>query len=101
MTNTKHTPAPWEAATEDGKLGVIGATSKGKFIAIVGITGEQGMDAERKANARLIAAAPELLEALEYFCHAVTKPQNKHGMNMVSKAHEKAVGIIAKARGQL
>ena len=69
-TMTKHTPGPWELAWEDGKHGVVGATTEGKLLFVVGIVGNDEETAhrndERKANARLCAAAPEMLEALEY-----------------------------------
>ena len=54
---TKHTPGPWK---EDGfKI----TDSKGKLICRV--DSEGGSDAFDMANARLIAAAPELLEGLK------------------------------------
>lgn len=57
----KHTPAPWES-----KNGIIFVTY-GKSIATVHtqISDEyEDVDIEAHANAKLIAAAPELLEAL-------------------------------------
>ncbi|MBK8225401.1 MAG: hypothetical protein IPK73_30675 [Candidatus Obscuribacter sp.] len=59
MSNTtKHTPGPWSAHAQE----IIGNT--GELIATIELT--DGMDpGESYANARLIAAAPELLEALE------------------------------------
>lgn len=58
--NTKHTPGPWEAV----EIGVIAQkiTSHGNFYICSLIDPENEED---KANARLIAAAPELLEALK------------------------------------
>jgi hypothetical protein len=63
MKNTQYTPAPW-------KIGVRQPSSD-KFI--YGPSGEEVADCDRLfntpqenlANARLIAAAPELLEALQ------------------------------------
>jgi len=65
---TKHTPGPW--AVEDIKSqGTmvyrrihVGKTALG---AISAYKLPKGRDAEAEANARLIAAAPELLAALE------------------------------------
>ena len=55
--NTKHTPGPWKYITWHGQHGVHDAMDND-------VCETFGEDAE--ANARLIAAAPELLEALEY-----------------------------------
>jgi hypothetical protein len=61
---TKHTPGPWILDTDN-----IIRTEAGTCIALA----QQGGDGypllsgdEVQANARLIAAAPELLEALQY-----------------------------------
>jgi len=55
----KHTPGPWEQKHQ-GMLCQIAINSDSDTLATV--YGESG---ENLANARLIAAAPELLEALE------------------------------------
>jgi hypothetical protein len=62
---TKHTPGPWELIWEDGKYGVIGAQTEKKLVAIVGNNPDDGLNDIRKANAALIAAAPDMLAALE------------------------------------
>jgi len=52
-----HSPGPWRA---------VGASISAKGTGRIGKALEIYMDrAEREANARLMAAAPELLEALE------------------------------------
>jgi DNA repair exonuclease SbcCD ATPase subunit len=59
MGDTKHTPGPWNAVElEDGNI-VTGNTRH------CGNVCELDLGTESEANARLIAAAPELLEALE------------------------------------
>jgi hypothetical protein len=62
----KHTPGPWQVRTIDGSIGHI-ETLDGVAVANAEIVGtlRQPNTAERKANAALISAAPELLEALE------------------------------------
>lgn len=57
MSKAKHTPGPWESI--NGYIFPI----KGEKICIMTAMGSKG--SEREANARLIAAAPELLEALQ------------------------------------
>lgn len=63
-----HTPGPWKMYLTEDEAGDliynIGTVAKGDFIAD---TGYLGSAAKRKANARLIAAAPELLAMLEEF----------------------------------
>lgn len=63
-----HTPGPWQLRTVDHSLGTI-ETADEKFV-IANTCQLRGNDyqsnhAERRANARLIAAAPDLLEALQ------------------------------------
>ena len=59
MENTKHTPGPWEVQ--------IGIDPTGFACYFIGRISRPFISrAEEEANARLIAAAPDLLEALEY-----------------------------------
>ena len=57
-TEAGHTPGPWEARNQDAFLYIFGADGNN----IARIYGH-GKTVPRDANARLIAAAPELLEA--------------------------------------
>ncbi len=109
---TTHTPGPWEVLNEtevftglgaDSGDGVKALPSDGWMIADCGdcITFteigpvELGRDL-RKANARLIAAAPDLLSALEGLLLAYNDPGN------TGSTHDDKVGAaraaIAKAR---
>ena len=74
QSKSKHTPGPW-ILTFDG-TGILALSKKGTFIKVaesltvqlVDGTGDHSLTPEKvAANARLIAAAPELLEALEQF----------------------------------
>jgi hypothetical protein len=67
---TQHTPGPWETpGTDDGDR-VISASIKGKRHTLAHVYGGDDPKlnvhtaATRDANARLIAAAPEMLKAL-------------------------------------
>lgn len=62
MKNTKHTPGPWEV-DELNNTTVWG--KKQRFNMLVAKCGDAQiiLQEEAEANARLIAAAPELLEA--------------------------------------
>lgn len=71
MPKPKHTPGPWwvEITTPTGEpLSYYSEVSGNKWGALAQVVtamdGEGGLCAEGVANARLIAAAPELLEAL-------------------------------------
>ena len=66
--NAKHTPGPWVVQTIDQSQSTV-ETQDGEYI-ICNAAQLRGDDwktehAERKANARLIAAAPEMLDALD------------------------------------
>ena len=63
---TKHTQGPWEAYFDE-TYGVLGP-DKGRVAICMNLKGAHGLAGRRDgnevaANARLIAAAPELLEA--------------------------------------
>lgn len=70
MTAPKHTPGPWYLAATNGGFQIRNRLSGKKFPETAGLLVatvphfEVGHNADR-ANARLIAAAPELLEVLE------------------------------------
>lgn len=59
----KHTPGPWTFYDDrgDGKTGRIEIVAMGKTVARI----YNSVPAEDVPNARLIAAAPELLDALQ------------------------------------
>lgn len=65
---TKHTPGPWtrekdERFKHDRSAGVKAAS--GQYIAAALDRNRYDLDEEVEANARLIAAAPDLLEELD------------------------------------
>ncbi len=86
----KHTPGPW--ALHEGKTAVNGAD--GRLVASCGFLPYRNKwDSE--ANARLIASAPDLLEALELIIFDIEclEPIKKHHL-------EEAYEAIAKAKGE-
>lgn len=102
--NDKHTPGPWRA---EGWKNTVVNSAKGNTIVISpgGDGGDNGVGIEEiQANARLIAAAPELLETLE-FCRdwfakfsptspLITGEQAEHPMlTAITKAIAKAKGL--------
>lgn len=90
---TQHTPGPWQAV-KDQFGGTVGATridaANGHAVAYARERGPNGHDGE--ANARLIAAAPELLEALKELARLV------HQNNALQHA---GIEVSADAWGQM
>ena len=90
-----HTPGPWEITTRltfgwDVKV-------KDRDWLICGLCFED--DDDKKADAHLIAAAPELLEALEELYHLIDDAHDGDRVFTFELA-QKAKTAIAKARGQ-
>lgn len=99
MEQVKHTPGPWEYGEERGLCREIHADNGPELFAIAQT--RHGDPEICEANARLIAAAPELLEALIAFRDG--GPQG--GQNFAEwhesyrPAIDKARAAIAKATG--
>jgi len=87
MTNTTHTPAPW--AWQDGRL--------------IGDLDGEGLDVMSDANAHLIAAAPDLLQALhdaDEFCQqGLNSAEPQHWEAALQDIMELVRNAIAKAKG--
>lgn len=88
-----HTPGPWRyGRTLNNGLSVFSKVEVGSPDHIVAVA------EENTANARLIAAAPELLEALDALgeaCHNEWGPRFRE-----SAVGKKALAAIAKATGE-
>lgn len=101
-----HTPGPWIFNTTYDSDGGNVTDKSGRYIAccdgcdIPGTSGEVSV-AEAKANAQLIAAAPDLLEALVYARDEIAMRVEEDGGNAysVKKACRKIDEAIAKAEG--
>lgn len=65
-----HTKGPWKAFTKNGVVAVMNANNK-EIIHWSGFDASEFSDPTNEANAHLIAAAPELLEALKEAVHAL------------------------------
>ena len=97
MKEFKGTPGPWFEHREGFSTVYIEARIGGGMIQEVAACGpcDKGSD-QQSANAKLIAAAPELLEALQYINHAIN-----HGTQMgIVKGQEMAESAIKKALGE-
>lgn len=62
--NSAHTPGPWAVSGTDTVGTYVGGRYEYTCVAMVGPE-RRAAEGEREANARLIAAAPDLLDALE------------------------------------
>lgn len=102
----KHTPGPWKTQSIENQRHVWGPDGD----CIVSIHNGSLPDDERKANARLIAAAPDLLEACEAVAELaeILKSSNDPSQNRRAATAAAAVmfsqkvrNAIAKARGEI
>lgn len=96
MSAARHTPGPWEQKIQScgfWSICTVYGAEQG-WIEIHAPNGSQTADvrAETTANARLIAAAPDLLEALQHLMVA-------HG-EQLDYAFQQAQEAIAKATGE-
>ena len=96
---TKHTPGKWEVGKHHGRADglpphyMISQSGEMYDHAIV-FSAEDG--GEGKANARLIAAAPAMYEALEYALNNLRKNKN-NGLGLA--AIQKMKNALALAKG--
>lgn len=98
----KHTPGPW-AANKDTAFVRTADDDQYAVAAVYGRSGNAGDDDIAIANARLIAAAPELLDALMKLLNAV-RSNNEGGTaktqdQIFEEAGHAAIDAINKATG--
>jgi len=105
MSMTKHTPVPWRKAVSESdrpammsEIEIVAPGSVKESCRPIARLSLQGT--ETKANARLIAAAPELLEALESLVMA-SAHCGESGWLGDYDPWENARAAIAKAKGEL
>lgn len=106
MPNTTHTPGPWDVRHEsiDPEWAIVCA-SGGRIVA--NVNAETGPDIPplvsikmpRDANARLIAAAPDLLALAERVAN-LNPDVAEIGAGMLASLVDDARAAIAKARGE-
>jgi len=98
--NAKHTPGPLSVSSsvmvvnDEGKVLANCAPFLGMGLDSLGVTLE-----EASTNARLYAASPELLEALEYMIQWVDVPITDSNRKAMNKAIASADAVICKALG--
>ena len=94
-----HTPGPWKI-THDYNImkDNRGIANCGGYT--VNTSNWQEIDEENKANANLIAAAPDLLEACEVAHSILSKKLKRFRSPLEQVAIDKLATAIAKTRGQ-
>ena len=87
---TQHTPGPWKA--------IAAAVYAGRPLSTVVVSGDHGRLSadEAEANARLIAAAPELLEACKQMLAALDQ-LHREGLREYHPIADDTRAAIAKA----
>ena len=95
MNNPQFTSGPWHVS--ENQPTVVG--NKEKAVCKCEIDWDLGAK-ERKANAALIAAAPEMYAMLEQLVEAVKTLNAISLIKIKDKLIEDAVNIIKKARGE-
>ena len=104
---TKHTPGPWRTKREGFSTVYVEARIDGGLIQEVAACGptDAGLE-QQEANARLIAAAPELLEAAKLVLEWYEAEDNHSGtdfyqrMQMCRDSEDAVRAAIAKATGE-
>jgi hypothetical protein len=94
--NTKHTPGPWTQYRDSRGYVRIQSNVQGGPVAFIEEMNNTGGTEQDHANARLIAAAPELLEALE----RITRVASVELTGRRDDVLEQARAAIAKATQQ-
>lgn len=93
----KHTPGPWFAVADKGQTIIRTSRSSAAFSPLAIVKGDKRDTLkDQEANARLMAAAPDLLEALEYCLDCLGDE-----FALPSDCQSTARAAIAKARGEV
>jgi hypothetical protein len=97
----KHTPGPWKTSNDGCDIEAIYGPNKEDVLGICSMYADESSE----ANAALIAAAPELLEALNNLCNVLSDDGNDYRysqlFNTVMAARNRARNAIAKAEGKI
>jgi hypothetical protein len=99
----KHTPGPWTLTADGAGWYIECSPERGHSVAYIRAEiGEEDPDTsddEKEANARLIAAAPELLDALIALLGVA--PSKAPGAGLIVGAEEKHANALQAARAAI
>lgn len=107
MSDAEHTPGPWELTFPfaTNPVALIFKNGVGDISSIYRVSPTErnaGVETdEAKANARLIAAAPELLEALEIVVAIMNWEEVHPTVEKFDAIIARAESVIRKAKGEL
>jgi len=96
--NTQHTPGPWQTDRNNvhaAQIATIHGCTNSDWVEIWSPAAFAASEETQEANARLIAAAPELLEALDRIADMCAAPPNFSDKTI----QDIACAAIAKATG--
>lgn len=93
---SKHTPGPWNLYDDTASTGRIEIVALGKTVARI----YRSVPEEDLPNARLIAAAPDLLEALRGVVAMIDSLNSAYGSEQVDSVVSNGRAVIAKATGE-
>jgi hypothetical protein len=96
MNNTLHTPGPWKIATFDGPNQYASIEAENESVRICDIPSWPCAVYEMRANARLIAAAPDLLDALDWALRQIEDDLDPDHQ----AAFDAALSTLRKAKGE-
>lgn len=107
MSEEKWTPGPWKVAST-GDIGIdidapyyealgVGVNEESPFCVIIS---RRHVASRLEANAHLIAAAPELYEALEWLETYAMVQVDRHPDAQDNKGWRNIIAALAKARGE-
>ena len=86
MNTANHTPGPWRVHTEGDKVGILTGSNTEHLATCYGF--------RKASNARLVAAAPDLLAALNEMLESSERP---HGQQWLSNVRAHAIAAISAA----
>lgn len=96
MTTTAHTPGPWRVFNVFTDVEIVtDRPTAGETESIVQFKGQRNA----QANARLMAAAPELFDALMNFLNIMHDYESSVRKGYVTDAMNRARAALAKAKG--
>jgi len=101
---SNHTPGPWEAMADPGHFHTLSTvhggpvkTGAGPSQPLIVQVGGMARPDEQSANTRLIAAAPEMLEALKETVYMRGIPDDEEDRSPYEK---RLMAVLAKAKGE-
>ena len=98
---SEHTPGPWHLMGSSIRFRAVDAVGNVHEGLVCCLESERRLAANRDANARLIAAAPELLEALQELVMSVAgEPGAQHAIGGVHSLRDARAAIAKATKGK-